>query len=157
MDKDKIPQWIPLADLRAGAIFETLEGWRGVKGVKVHQGQLHCTGLKDGVGVYRGGQVLVREIIIKDGLKAFTVKVPCYLYTIITAATSRDSARMQTMETLRGDRDAPTWVEVRVLRAPEYDRLAKRAYKEHLALGEINTQTGEVRIYDWIETERELP
>lgn len=59
-------KWVRLVDLRAGAIFETLEGWRGVKGVKVYQGQLHCTGLKDGVGVYRGGQMLVREIIIKE-------------------------------------------------------------------------------------------
>lgn len=85
----------------------------------------------------------------KKTLKAWTVKVPYDLYIIITAATSRDSARMQAMEALRWDDDRPTWVEIRVLRAPKYDALAAKAYKEHLALGEINTQTGEVYIHGW--------
>lgn len=85
-----------------------------------------------------------------NGLKAFAVKVPFY-DTVITAAKSRDSARMQAMEALRWDSVPPAWIDIRVLRAPEYDNLAKRAYKEHLALGDINDETGEVRIYGWTE------
>lgn len=82
-------------------------------------------------------------------LKAWTVEVPHYRDTIITAATSRDSARRQTIEALRWDTHTPAWIEIRVLRAPQYDALAAKAYKEHLALGEINGQTGQVTLHGW--------
>lgn len=88
------------------------------------------------------------------GLKAWKVRVPSYRDVIITAAKSRDSARMQTMEALRWDDSRPTWIEIQVLRAPEYDHLAATVRKEHTAIGEINQDTKAVTIYHWIERSR---
>lgn len=84
------------------------------------------------------------------GLKAWKVRVPFYRDIVITAAKSRDSARMQTIEALRWDNPRPTWIEIQVLRAPEYDHIAAKARKEHIAIGEINQETGRVTLYGFI-------
>jgi hypothetical protein len=87
-----------------------------------------------------------------SGLKAWKIETPCY-DPVLTAAKSRDSVKRYTLEALRDDNPRPSWIQIRVTRAPEYDHLAERAYKEHLALGEIHGATGKVTIHEWAKRE----
>lgn len=59
-------QWVPLSELRAGAIFETQDGQRGLKTPDVSANGVwaHCVTLKDGKKFYPKVTTLVREIVL---------------------------------------------------------------------------------------------
>lgn len=62
----KQEQWIPLSELRAGAIFETRDGKRALKTpyVSADNKTAHCVSLKSGRKIYLSVDELVREIAI---------------------------------------------------------------------------------------------
>lgn len=65
-EKQEGQEWIPLSELRAGAIFETQDGKRALKTphISADNKTAHCVSLKSGRKIYLSVDELVREIVI---------------------------------------------------------------------------------------------